>query len=208
MKKVIVFLVLILLSSYSAYSQYKSLFQKLKGQKYPTAYYDGREHFLGNFPLNQKKVHNPVTFEIKQYNNELNLSVEYEGLGKAVNLMDKIDDKDKLFEGYIGEDGSLCEMCCIEAGLYDFDNDDFGEIIVCISDGIIDMYVFVFKYTPSKDNALQGTKREWKVVGAFTGQSKIYIDKKSIILPYGSQGLFTGYEWKNGKFVEINTILD
>ena len=71
----------------------------------------------------------------------------------------------------------------------------FDEVVVAVGDGLVNLTVNVFKATGS--NA-------WKRVGEFEGQQQATLERNRIILPYGSQGLFTEYCWKGGKFVQTN----
>lgn len=95
------------------------------------------------------------------------------------------------------EDGDMQKNGYIQVAFVDFDKDKKPELVVAAGDGLIDLGVSIFKYTGNKINL-------YKEIGYIEGQSNITIDKNNhIIAPYGSQGLYTEYQYKSGKIVEV-----
>jgi hypothetical protein len=76
---------------------------------------------------------------------------------------------------------------------YDFDNDGQIEIIVIHSPESALVTVEVFKYSGGLAER----------VGNFNGQFEIILDKNTIYLPYGSQGLGYEFLFKSGAFFEL-----
>lgn len=76
---------------------------------------------------------------------------------------------------------------------YDFDTDGQKEIIVIHSSEFSVTTVEVFKYSGGLAER----------VGNFNAQFDIVLDKNTIYLPYGSQGLGDEYLFKSGAFFEL-----
>jgi hypothetical protein len=95
------------------------------------------------------------------------------------------DNKRNLKRGYV-----------IHALEHDFDGDKIPEVVVAVGDGLVNLAVNVFRFTaPNK----------WTRIGSFEGQQKAIVEGGTIVLPYGSQGLFQEHRWKGGKFVETSS---
>lgn len=77
---------------------------------------------------------------------------------------------------------------------YDFEKDGKSEIVVAYGDGLTYLQVFVYKKIGN----------EYKEIGDFEGQEFCNLSAGEVILPYGSQGLFTSYKLTGGKFVQTN----
>jgi len=82
----------------------------------------------------------------------------------------------------------------MQACEFDFEKDGKNEIVVVYGDGFSYMQVCVFKLTGST----------YKKIGDFEGQNVCELSNGKIILPFGSQGLFSEYSLINGKFVQTN----
>lgn len=85
------------------------------------------------------------------------------------------------------------EVTIIKVYEYDFDNDGQKELIVIHSPEFSLVTVEVFKYS-------EGLAER---VGNFNGQFEIILDKNTIYLPYGSQGLGDEFLFKSGAFFEL-----
>lgn len=111
-----------------------------------------------------------------------------------------------LFQGpnclkydYLYDDsGEIKEGYYLQVSFVDFDGDKKPEMVLAGGDGLVQLGVTVFKYVGGKNNYFEA-------IGQFEGQSEVIITKKkTILLPIGSQGLFSEYKYSKGKFVEIN----
>lgn len=101
------------------------------------------------------------------------------------------------------EAGDVKENYFIHLDVFDFDNDFIPEIIVAIGDGLNELQVSILKYT----NKIQDSNESpYKEIGSIIGQSNILIDEdeKAILVPYGSQGLYDKYVYKDWKIVKSN----
>jgi hypothetical protein len=82
----------------------------------------------------------------------------------------------------------------------DFDGDEEVEILFTIqSEDYITTNTYVYKLlpTPYRDSIV-------KYLGVANGQLHMYVDGRSIIAPYGSQGLYNEYMLaSNGKIINI-----
>jgi hypothetical protein len=76
---------------------------------------------------------------------------------------------------------------------YDFGQDDDKEIMIVYSFYFSVTHVKVFRYSDGLA----------KLVGDFSGQIEVVLDKNIISLPYGSQGLTNEYIYRNGAFYEL-----
>ncbi len=81
----------------------------------------------------------------------------------------------------------------VEVYAYDFDKDGQKEIVVIYAPESSFSYVKVFKYLKSFS----------ELVGNFEGQSTIIIEDNTIVLPYGGQGLYSEYLYKDNNFFEL-----
>ncbi len=91
-----------------------------------------------------------------------------------------------------GTDESL-DSIIIEVYEYDFDNDGQKEIIIIYSPEFSITTVEIFKYSGGLAER----------VGNFDAQFEIHLDKNTISLPYGSQGLAKEYLYKSGGFFQL-----
>ena len=81
---------------------------------------------------------------------------------------------------------------------YDLDGDGVKEIIVSRGDKLVEMETLI--YHPTSENV----QDPFRLVGRILGQANMYIDENhSIIKPYGGQGLFVEYIYKNGQLYEL-----
>ena len=87
----------------------------------------------------------------------------------------------------------VLENTIVKVYEYDFDSDGQKEIIVIHSPEYSVATVEVFKYSGGLAER----------VGNFNGQFDIILDKNTIYLPYGSQGLGDEYLYKSGAFFEL-----
>lgn len=81
----------------------------------------------------------------------------------------------------------------VEVYAYDFDKDGQKEIVVIYAPEMISTTVKVFKY-------LKGFT---ELVGNFSGQDRIIFKDNTIVLPYGGQGLYSEYLYKDEVFYEL-----
>jgi hypothetical protein len=98
------------------------------------------------------------------------------------------------FEG-INRSGDMEPGYTLRVVEHDFDGDKVPEVVVAVGDGLVNLAVNVFKAAGANT---------WKRVGDFEGQQRAILERDTIVLPYGSQGLFSEYRWKGGKFVQTN----
>jgi hypothetical protein len=76
---------------------------------------------------------------------------------------------------------------------YDFDNDGQKELLVVEASDFMYNTVWIYKYTSGMS----------ELVGEFYAQQKVILEKNRIILPVGSQGIFTEYIYENNSFYEL-----
>ena len=131
--------------------------------------------------------------------NGIKFRINFKDLNVAANLRYILSMKSGLDEW-----GDLDDGYYIEAATYDFNEDKNPEIIIVIGNGLTDLWVNVIKYHPptNPDDAIR--TENWSVVASFSGQEKIYIDKQTITVPIGTQGLYDEYTWLNNKFIKSN----
>ncbi len=87
----------------------------------------------------------------------------------------------------------VLEKTVIKVYEYDFDSDGQKELIVVHSPEFSITTVEVFRYSGGLVER----------VGNFSGEIDILLDKNTIHLPYGSQGLSNGYHYRDGAFFEL-----
>jgi hypothetical protein len=80
----------------------------------------------------------------------------------------------------------------LQACEYDFDKDGVNEIIIAYGDCSINFEMAVFKRV----------NKEYKKIGDFSGQEYCSVNQNIITIPYGFQGLFFEYKFKDGKFIQ------
>ncbi len=78
---------------------------------------------------------------------------------------------------------------------------DVPKLIIAASDEMLETYVWVYEY-----NFLYAEDRSnpFNLIWSGEGQSNVFIQDDSILLPFGSQGLFEEYMYKNSDFIKIN----
>lgn len=76
------------------------------------------------------------------------------------------------------------------------------ELVLVAGDDVIDLVVNILKYKPSSKRGHVPQSLDWQLLGSFSGQRHVDIEKNTITLPYGSQGLFDEYRLIKGKFVK------
>lgn len=81
---------------------------------------------------------------------------------------------------------------------YDFDSDDTDEVIIAVSDGLIETYFWVFSYDFM---ALEYGDNPLIPIFYGEGQSDIILEDNTLTVPYGSQGLFEEYIYSNYEFI-------
>ncbi len=117
------------------------------------------------------------------------ISISTRQIGIYVNVIHNNIWKELFTTG--GED--ILVSTIIKVYEYDFDSDGQNEIIVVNSPEYSLLTVEVFKYSG-------GLKER---VGKFIGQFDIVLDKNTVFLPFGSQGMGAEYLYKNGSFFEL-----
>ncbi|MBE4907866.1 hypothetical protein IMZ08_07340 [Bacillus luteolus] len=81
---------------------------------------------------------------------------------------------------------------------HDFDSDGTDEVVVAISDGLVETYYWVFSYNFV---ALEYGDNPLEPVFYGEAQSDIILEGNTLTVPYGSQGLFDSYIYSNGEFI-------
>lgn len=104
----------------------------------------------------------------------------------------------------IDESSEIVESCFVQAGTHDFDADGLPEIILAVGDGFVNLQVNVFSYHPPARPADAIRTENWELIGNFSGQSKVVIKGKSVIIPFGSQGLEQKMVFIDRSFFEID----
>lgn len=106
------------------------------------------------------------------------------------------DENDAFFDEF----DDLRPECNMQITAMDFDGDGEVEILFTIqSEDYITTNTYVYKLlpTPYRDSIV-------KYLGVANGQLHMYVDGRSIIAPYGSQGLYNEYMLaSNGKIINI-----
>lgn len=104
-------------------------------------------------------------------------------------------------ETYFDEFDFLNEDCNIQLTIMDLDNDDECEVLLTLqSESFVTEKTYVFKLLPSpyRDSIV-------KYLGVADGQVQMFVQNKSIIAPYGSQGLYEEYIiTPNNKLISID----
>ncbi|MFC5449073.1 stalk domain-containing protein [Paenibacillus aestuarii] len=95
--------------------------------------------------------------------------------------------------------GDLKDNYSVQATLHDFDNDGNPEIVVTVGDQLINGHVWVFSYTSVSDTS---KINPMKLELSEPIQEKVELDKNKVVIPYGSQGLFTEFDYTNGHFAK------
>lgn len=117
------------------------------------------------------------------------ISISMRQVGIYVDVIHKNIGKQLVSAG--GED--VLESTIIKVYEYDFDSDGQKEIIVIHSPEFSIAAIEVFKYSGGLSER----------VGNFNGQFDIVLDKNTIYLPIGSQGIGNEYLYKDGAFFEL-----
>jgi hypothetical protein len=104
-----------------------------------------------------------------------------------------------------GDNGEMSDSCYIQAGEHDFDNNGIPEIVIARGNGSYVLQVNIFKYYPPQNEEDAIRPENWRLVGNFEAQTKAIIKGKSVIMPFGSQGLETKMTWVEGKLVCVET---
>lgn len=106
------------------------------------------------------------------------------------------------------KNGVLAPNATLQAATADLDKDGKDEIIVAVHDGVIDGTFSVlepFNSLDVGDGVVVDTLYN-KVLGTQYFQSKIIVEQNGhIIVPIGSQGIFSEYALQNGKLIEVTT---
>mgnify|MGYP001255508056 CR=1 FL=1 len=85
------------------------------------------------------------------------------------------------------------ENAIVKVYEYDFDNDGQNEIIIIYSPGYTIVTIEVFRYSGGLAER----------VGNFAGQFEIVLDKNTISMPFGSQGIPDEYLYRDGVFYNL-----
>ena len=110
----------------------------------------------------------------------------------------------KEFGGF-DDYGDLKPGYTVQIGEYRFARDGGEpELVVAVGDGLTDLAVNVLRYHAPRAAKDAARVTNWVREGTFTGQAKAILDGDTIELPYGSQGLYEAYRYRNGKFVKTN----
>lgn len=149
-----------------------------------------------NMTLHLRSKYRPTVLVIsRNAKGTLNLFTPYKGARISLPVFFGED-----FEG-MSRNGRLKNGFFIQAAEYDITGDKEPEIVIAAGDGLVNLEINIFQYRPPKDEKGVGS---WKRIGSFSGQSKAMLERDSIYLPYGSQGLFEQHQWKAGSFVSVN----
>jgi len=83
----------------------------------------------------------------------------------------------------------------------DVTNDGVPEVLVAFGNGFSSLQVLIFGFNALGRKSRQITKESFCLLGRFQGQSKGVVQEGgTLILPYGSQGLFSEIKWTGGGF--------
>ncbi|MBC6972775.1 hypothetical protein H9I32_10345 [Bacillus sp. Xin] len=110
---------------------------------------------------------------------------------------------EQIQDGILNEFGDLDNphTYSIQVATYDFNDDKNEEIIISIGDNLTDGQIWVYSYHPV-DDILKINPFHLEMTDYY--QRKIIINKDTISLPYGSQGLFNEYVWHKNSFLKRN----
>lgn len=82
---------------------------------------------------------------------------------------------------------------------YDFGNDSVPEVVLVASDGLLETYIWVYSYNYIfSEQDTSPLEQIWYG----EGQSDVVLEKDKILLPFGSQGLFDEYVFRNNTFIK------
>ncbi|QDH21998.1 hypothetical protein [Saccharibacillus brassicae] len=108
----------------------------------------------------------------------------------------------ELADGSIGpfnDYGDLIEGFSLYVKEYDFASDGVPEVVLVASDGMLESYVWVYNYNYTFS---EYDVSPLELVWYGEGQSDVQLEGDRIVLPYGSQGLYEEYVYKNEKFIQ------
>lgn len=151
-----------------------------------TNYYEiiGKHHFVLSWESNQKENGFAIISSGET------ISIE-KGTGINVRMISvNLKCKNETLNLNSFEESETLDTTTLSVIEHDFDNDSINEIVLINSDGGGIVNVLVYKH----ENCLI------KLVANLSGQFIIKLDKNSIILPYGSQGLCDEYLYRNNNF--------
>ncbi|MBU5353189.1 hypothetical protein KQI74_12895 [Paenibacillus barcinonensis] len=82
---------------------------------------------------------------------------------------------------------------------YDFGNDSVPEVVLVASDGLLETYIWVYSYNYIfSEQSTSPLEQIWYG----EGQSDVVLEGDKISLPFGSQGLFDEYLFRNNTFIK------
>jgi hypothetical protein len=107
---------------------------------------------------------------------------------------------EQVEDGIVDDYGDLADIdnFSITVGTYDFNNDKNEEVIIAIGDNLVNGQVWVYSYH-QVDDLSKVNPFHLEMTSYY--QSKIWIEKNKIMIPYGSQGLFDEYVWYEDSFL-------
>ena len=131
----------------------------------------------GDNDYKSAKLKNGGTLSVKFKGFQVNVNVIYGKTGLNIAYFEETDD---------------CEF--IEFTEYDFNKDGNRELVIAYGNDV-----------QFKVSVYQVLRNKIKHIGEFDdGQFDCYFENRSILFPYGTQGLFTEYTYKNGMFIKTN----
>lgn len=131
----------------------------------------------GDNDYKSAKLRNGGILSVKFKGFQVNVDVIYGNTGLNITYFEETDE---------------CEY--IEFTEYDFNKDGDSELLIAYGNDV-----------QFKVSVYQLSRNKIKHIGEFDeGQFDCILEKRSILFPYGTQGLFTEYTFKNGVFVKTN----
>ena len=94
----------------------------------------------------------------------------------------------KLPHGCDDGHGDLTSGCYAQLDLVDFAKTGIPDVVVAIGNGNGPLLVNVIRYYPPHSAANVSRAKNWKLIGAFSGQRQAFVGPSEIKLPYGPLG--------------------
>jgi hypothetical protein len=150
--------------------------------------------------LNYNNKFSPLKLIIKQrHPNGLNIKVYFKSLDNnsvpdinLTNIIPKIngfDDFHELLDGYY-----------LQIGTYKFQDNIDPHILIAVGDSLINLTLLIIEYHPPEHIEDAYRLENWEIIGV-SGQEKAIVKNNSIIMPYGSQGLYDEYVFTESGFL-------
>lgn len=137
----------------------------------------------------------------------MDYQVLFERLRIASRLPVEFDDSPCLEgERDVSGGGDIQADCLVQVGAHDFDADGRPELVIALGDGLTELQVEIFAYHPPAVPADAIRPENWELIGKLSGQARAVIEGRSVLLPFGGQGLEERHSLIEGRFVRVDDL--